>query len=171
MKTTTWIKQIVWNCYSVLVVYFGHKYCLPIAAAWCGQECLLSDLLFQMNGIKFRLCLFHKNMKYKVWVHCNIFICSQRTDWGQSVICCLGPGTGCDITRGLTVAHSSLCFTYLQRVCLCLLLKHRIVHWVYALSVFHALLKLLMCKTISPWGKNDLFSSIFNCLKKCQKLC
>lgn len=84
-------KKDVSNCSSWLVVYFGHKYCLLIAAARRGQACSLSDLLFQMSCIKFRLFLFHKNVQYKVWVHYNILISRQGTDWGQSVICCLGP--------------------------------------------------------------------------------
>lgn len=95
VKTATWMKtdrpggRIVYNCNSVLVVYSGHYYCLlPAAAAWCA----LSDLLSQIIVKKFRLCFFWRNVKQRVCAVQRSYVCRAGADWGQSVICCLGPG-------------------------------------------------------------------------------
>lgn len=45
-------------------------------------------------------------MKYKVGVQGSFHICSLGAEWGQSVICCFGPG--CDVTAGLTVLPTAL---------------------------------------------------------------
>lgn len=76
----------------------------------------------------------------------------------------LAPGTGCDITTGLTDAHSSPRFTYLQTVCLRLLRGRHIKYT----GCLHCLffMRRWKCARQSPLGAtDDLFSSIFSCFR------
>lgn len=76
-----------WKARTKGITTVRHAYRLLIAAR---ARCPLSDLLFHTMSTKACLCLFSGNRE--MWEQCNILICGPGADWGQSVICCFGPG-------------------------------------------------------------------------------
>lgn len=166
VQTAIWIKPnktgggSVGNCCPVFggSIWTRHKYCL-LRDVHC-----LACLLQTEYNLAVLLCSKTKCGGTKCECGATFLSAAGELIEVNLWFAALAPGTVYDTTWGPTVACSSACFTYLQTVCLCLLLGREIKYTEH----LHCLFFMHCCKfaRLSPLGAaDDLFSFILNCLK------
>lgn len=111
----------------------------------------VSDLLFERICLTFRLCLFQETANYRVE---DSYL--QPESWLRSS-CDLLPwprGPAVISPQGLQLLKVPRALHIFKHFVVCLLWWHHIKYTKHLLWLFffHALLKLLMGKAISPWG-------------------
>lgn len=149
------------NCCSELVVNFG----INIV---CCSTCIVWPA-FSVIGVKFRLWFFSEKCgKQSLSAGEKNLICSMVLIEVNLWFAALAPGTGCDITTGLTVTHSSPRFTYLQTLYLCLLLGHHIRHTGCLLVCFSCAAQNV--RQILPLGLQMIILFCLQLFQKCRRL-